>query len=366
MAKHVLILAGPGDLHAFAVREALCEKGAQVTLWHTPDFPSRSGETVLFEKGTRTITVEGPELALTNPCFQTVWRRRPSHAIEWKSIHVADRKFVEVECAAFRRSLFSLIAPEAFWVNRPEAAIQAGFKMLQHNWASELGFATPDTLYSNNPDQIRTFIRRQGGTIVYKPLRGVPWQDADSVWMPYTNLLTEAQLVEDHLLRSAPGIYQELIPKAYELRITVMGRSLLSAKILSQDMEGGELDWRRVPDDLKMEPYALRSEIADRCFALISRLGLVFGCFDFIVTPNGDYVFLEVNEMGQFLFLEPLTDLPLLDQFSDFLLSGKADFNGNSGNGRIRYEGVADRARAAMAEAETIHSASPEPAFNEG
>src|SRR6267378_654 len=33
-------------------------------------------------------------------------------------------------------------------------------------------------------------------------------------------------------------------------------------------------------------------------------LGLAFGCIDLIVTPEGEHIFLEVNEMGQFLWVE--------------------------------------------------------------
>ena len=49
--KRILILTGPEDIHAFAVREALLVKGGDVTLWLTPDFPSKAGESVLFEGG---------------------------------------------------------------------------------------------------------------------------------------------------------------------------------------------------------------------------------------------------------------------------------------------------------------------------
>jgi glutathione synthase/RimK-type ligase-like ATP-grasp enzyme len=31
---------------------------------------------------------------------------------------------------------------------------------------------------------------------------------------------------------------------------------------------------------------------------------LNFGCFDFIVTPEGEYVFLECNPNGQWLWIE--------------------------------------------------------------
>jgi hypothetical protein len=358
--RQILILTGPEDLHAFAVREALLAKGGSVTLWQTPDFPSKSGESVLFEGGARTVVAQGPELDLENPYFHTVWRRRPSYAIDWSKIHPSDRKFVEIECNIFRRSMLGLISPDAFWVNPADAAISAGYKMLQHGAAAELGLKSPDTLYSNDPCQIRAFIQRHGGEIVYKPLRGLPWQGEKNIWMSFTSRLTEDQLVEDDLLRSSPGIYQQLIPKAFELRVTVMGNCILAARISSQDTERGQLDWRRATEEIKATPFDLPPQIAGLCLRLMAKLGIVFGCFDFIVTPEDDYVFLEVNEAGQFLFLEEQTGLPLLDRFSDFLLSGRADFVGHQGRETIRFTDVLDTARSEIEKALATHCPSPD------
>lgn len=53
-------------------------------------------------------------------------------------------------------------------------------------------------------------------------------------------------------------------------------------------------------------------------------LGIVFGCFDLIVTPGGDYVFLEVNEMGAFVWIEEQNpEIKLVDAFSEFLIQGE-------------------------------------------
>lgn len=58
------------------------------------------------------------------------------------------------------------------------------------------------------------------------------------------------------------------------------------------------------------------------------QLGIVFGCFDFIITPDDEYIFLEVNEMGQFLWIEEiLPELKLLDKFCEFLVSSKKNTN---------------------------------------
>lgn len=358
--KQILIITGPEDLHSFAVCEAILAKGGKVTLWQTSDFPSVAGESVLFEGGDRTVIVTGPETEMSHDSFQAVWRRRPSFAIDWAKVHPSDRRFVEVENNIFRRSILGLIARDAFWVNPPDAAISAGYKMLQHGAAAELGLKCPDTLYSNDPSQIRAFIRRHNGEIIYKPLRGLPWQGTNSHWTSFTSRLTEDQLVEDDLLRSAPGIYQQLIPKSFELRVTVMGRCVMAAKIDSQDTERGKLDWRRAPEEIKATPFDLPDHISALCLRLMEKIGIVFGCFDFIVTPRGDYVFLEVNEAGQFLFLEKQAGLPLLDRFSDFLLSGRADYVGQTGKETIRFEDVLDAAKAHIERALAIHRPSPD------
>ena len=57
---------------------------------------------------------------------------------------------------------------------------------------------------------------------------------------------------------------------------------------------------------------------------LMRMLGLAFGCIDLIVTPQGEYVFLEVNEMGQFLWVEQREPAcPLLRAFATMLIEGR-------------------------------------------
>jgi hypothetical protein len=64
------------------------------------------------------------------------------------------------------------------------------------------------------------------------------------------------------------------------------------------------LDWRHASTDVRVEATTLPRDVDHACRLLMKELGIVFGCFDFIVTPEGDYIFLEVNEMGQFLWIE--------------------------------------------------------------
>jgi len=207
---------------------------------------------------------------------------------------------------------------------------------VQHEAAAKVGLTMPETLFTNNPEEIRGFLAR-GRQVIYKPLAGGGWRSKDAHFLTYTTVLRVEDLVADHLLRQTPGIFQELVPKAYELRVTIVGRHALAAKVLSQDTEKGKLDWRRSQAELRFEPAQLPPEVEARCFALLDEMGLVFGCLDFVVTPEGEYVFLEVNEMGQFLFVERSCGVPLLDAFSEFLLQARVDFVWDPDSVRVRY-----------------------------
>ncbi|MEO7418325.1 MAG: hypothetical protein ABI163_14795 [Thermoanaerobaculia bacterium] len=369
MRKKILILTEAGDLHAYAIAEALRRKGSEPVLWHTSDFPSQSSESVLFEGCEERLQVDAPGLALREAdfnTFSTVWRRRPSQVLPLHLLHPADHKFVESECNIFRRALFGLVSCNSFWVNPLAAATAAGSKLTQHRCARNCGLTLPDTLYSNDPGEIRRFLVRHGGEIVYKTFRGVSWRDAETYWAPYTSLLTEEKLVADELLAATPGIYQALVPKDYELRVTVMGRKVFAAKIFSQVTSAGRLDWRKAYNELRMVPCSLPAAIEEQSLALIESSGLVFGCLDFIVSPSGEHYFLEVNEMGQFLFVESFTGLPLLDAFTEFLAQGTVDFAWEETPSSLRYSDVQEAAERTVAEMVQTHVNPPEHAVWDG
>jgi glutathione synthase/RimK-type ligase-like ATP-grasp enzyme len=366
MKRAQLIVCEAGDLHACAVASALRSKGGDPILWHTSDFPSRATETALLDGSRSVLRLAGPDFELIDQEPRTVWLRRASHRLDSSVLHSDDVKFADSECRLFRQSLLRVLAPHSFWVNAPEAAARADYKIYQHRAALDAGLTVPATLYSNDPEQIRRFLRSHPEGVVYKLLGAFSWDDGQSLWGTCTSLLDEEALVADELLRATPGIYQVLVPKSHELRVTVMGRQVFAAKILSQQTVAGRLDWRRAYRELEMEPSELPAEITNRCFDLLSRLGLVFGCFDFVVTPEGEHVFLEVNEMGQFLFVELYTGQPLLDAFSDFLLAGVPDFRWDGKSTPIRYSDLEGEVFAAARRSLELHAPPEQPGVVEG
>jgi hypothetical protein len=276
-------------------------------------------------------------------------------AVDPAAIAPADREFVELGCAQFRRGLFDGLARSAFWVNDYVCALRAESKILQQRVALECGLDTPATIITNDPDELRAFVRRRGGRVAYKPLKPLAWRAGDAVWVNYTSVVGEDDLVEDDLLQAVPGIFQELLPKAFELRLTMIGVHAIAAKLRSQDTRAGQLDWRRAYDELAMEPYQPPPALVIACRALMEWLGLVFGCFDFVVTPDGRCVFLEVNQMGQFLFVERSTHQPLLDCFTELLLAGRPDFAWRDDRARVAYGALESHAYAAVERDLAVH-----------
>jgi glutathione synthase/RimK-type ligase-like ATP-grasp enzyme len=318
--KTVLILCTAGDIHVYAVAEALQKKGATVLLWFASDFPTISNETVTFGPEGMTLSLGGPEIQAVNPRVDTVWNRRIGFNTDFSAVHPSDQAFVYLQRQRFREGILRTVLKDALWVNPWDAALQAENKLFQHSIARTAGLRTPDSIYTNDPSAIRQFMRDHSGRIVYKTFGGLGWSDGEKSWACHTVALSEGDLVEDALLRAAPGIYQEILPKDHELRVTMIGDQPYAVKILSQETSRGKLDWRLAYDEIKMEAVELSPGLRRCCSGLLKSLNLVFGCLDFVVTPQGEHVFLEVNQQGQFLFVEQYSRLPLLDAFSDFLL----------------------------------------------
>ena len=54
---------------------------------------------------------------------------------------------------------------------------------------------------------------------------------------------------------------------------------------------------------------------------LVEKLGLCYGAIDMVLTPDGRYVFLEINPNGQYLWIELATGLPISDAICSLLMS---------------------------------------------
>ena len=109
----------------------------------------------------------------------------------------------------------------------------------------------------------------------------------------------------------APGIFQEYVPKRVETRITIVGDEVFASEIDSQSNPATIHDWRRDFANTRYRTHELPVAVAKKCLDFVRMLNLKFGALDFVIRPDGAYVFLEINPNGQWLWIENLTGLPI-------------------------------------------------------
>ncbi|HEY0709545.1 MAG TPA: hypothetical protein VGG33_22230 [Polyangia bacterium] len=328
----ILIPTVVGDVHAASVALALKEMGHHPIRWFCQDLPSAGlasyGIGGCQETTLQVVDAEGFEVDLGG--VDVLWRRRVGDPIvDAPDAEPSDMRVAANETRRLIGGALMGIGTKVFSVNDFQAAKQAENKIPQLETARAVGLTIPETLISNDPARIRSFIRaHEDSGCIYKGFGPVSWDCGDKVATLFTHKVNLAVLPSDRMLQMSPGIFQAYVPKAFEVRVTCMGAHQFAVRLDSQSTASGAVDWRLEPyRSLPASRYELPETVARKCQALMRRLGLVFGCLDLIVTPQGEHVFLEVNQMGQFLWLEQIAPkLPMLDAFCQFLLSQNPDF----------------------------------------
>lgn len=221
-----------------------------------------------------------------------------------------------------RGLLFSLdrfVAPED-WMSHPSTINRAESKIAQLTASKALGLVAPRTLVSNNPRHIREFWSECGGQMVAKPLKMGYFDYGHEQRATYTTKLEQEHLTDDGALTAAPVIYQQLVPKRCDVRVTIVRDKIYAASIDSQREPSAHVDWRRSEIELEHAVHVLPEAVRIACQRLMHALGLRFGALDFALTPAGEYVFLEINPSGQWLWLEDKLGFPISEQIASWLV----------------------------------------------
>ena len=192
--------------------------------------------------------------------------------------------------------------------------------------AAAVGLTTPATYIGANARDASGFIRaviEKGRQVCSKPIANTKVRIGGEEHTRFTEILEPSALESLESLAFCPVIFQEYATKAYEIRAAVIGDRIFAARIDSQAAGGlTSVDWRHY--DIPKTPhraYELPSETCDRIFALQRRLGLIYSSFNFVRTPDGEYVFLETNPFGQWLWIEDLTGMPISKAIANYLAS---------------------------------------------
>lgn len=186
-------------------------------------------------------------------------------------------------------------------------------KYYQMDIAQEVGFEMPETLVSNSKKDILEFVNKHKKCIFKLMTQDLYKVDGEYQSL-YANVISSADVEKFGELGENPLVFQRYIEKQFEVRYTVVGKEHFVCKIDSQKSKKANEDWRRY--DISHTPHSViepPAEIKEKVNKFMQTLGIVYGALDFIVTPDNKWIFLEINCMGQFLWIEELTGLKISD-----------------------------------------------------
>ena len=244
------------------------------------------------------------------------WRLKPTPMPTSSAADLYDHYFVNREWNHFFDFLFE--EKDVFQINPRANANYSGNKHLQLRIATECGFAIPRTLVTNSADEALAFISQLGRKrCIYKTL---------SPYMPPTGKITFTTVIDKATIEMrradlalAPGIFQEFVEKAFELRVTVVGEEMFAARVNSNYSEESRIDWRRDQVNDIFEVWEVGDSLRQKLLRVHRRLGLIFAAYDMIIDTAGNEVFLEANPSGQWLFIENKLGFPIASRIAEAL-----------------------------------------------
>lgn len=329
MDKKILILTDKSDIHPSSVINLMKEKNIPFFRLNTEDLMvdydfawyhyNESSPDFYIKDRQNGNEIWGHEVL-------SVWYRKPDFPKHFLySINEEVDRHNELECKQFFIYLMHYLV-DHYCMGNHFFDKRANSKMVQSKIAVELGMKIAPTCFSNVKKYIVKFS---------EPFKDISMKCLRDHWIKTEdgrvyNLCT--QKIDSKTLAEQPEesftqtvvFAQQYIEKKHELRVTVMGPHVFTCKLDSQAQtpSTGSIDWRQGYDNgLKHEMIETPIEIDIFCKQYLRKLNLNFGCFDFIVTPQDDYVFLECNPNGQWGWIEDECHVPMSEAMVDCLVN---------------------------------------------
>lgn len=234
---------------------------------------------------------------------KSVYFRRPKMPIVPIDLQISEQQFIGNEIATTLEGIYKFL-DDKFWISKVYSIRQAENKFFQQLIAKKFGFSTPESIVTTNYNEALKFLLTHNECIM-KPIRSGFVSDITTPKVIFTSLITKNDISKLERISECPTYFQEHIKKTADIRVTVVGSRIFSAKIYSQEFEDTRIDWRKGENaNLRYEPIDLGPTLNEACINLTRFLGLQFGALDFILDSEGRYLFLEINPNGQWGWIQ--------------------------------------------------------------
>ena len=228
--------------------------------------------------------------------INSVWFRRGFFSFKFKFSSSIDHidEFLKIEYRKIIEYIYYRLSEKKAINNIEKYDVN---KLIINSVAKKNGLQVPkDYLFSN----INIFDYLDNEKYITKSISGKGMFSFDNFTIyNYTRIVKKTEHESKSLF---PSFIQNYIEKKYELRIFYLNEDFYSMAIFSQKDSKTSVDFRNYNKDLpnRTVSYVLPQLIKDKLISFTNQIGINCGSIDMIVTPENEYVFLEINPVGQF------------------------------------------------------------------
>lgn len=316
----ILILSDRNDVHADRVENILKHKSERYFRLNL-DVESLKKTKTTFD-GTSWNIIQ-KKIAVNTDDINAVWARRVyvELLLEERAIVNSDFQIWKGEWNKTLLGIYAFLEGKN-WLNFYRDSYYAENKYRQFQVAKNIGMEIPEFVSSNSKRDLKKFTKSHDEVVLKLMNQDIYKTDEGDFKGIYVNKISPGLLDKFGPTGENPVTLQEYIRKSYEVRYTVVGGDHFVCKIESQKSEISKTDWRRY--DLQNTPYSKINpplNIQNKVGEFLTFFNLRYGAFDFIVTPENKWYFLELNSMGQYLWVEDLSGLQISESIADWLIS---------------------------------------------
>lgn len=296
----------------------LAAMGADYRRLNTDDFPETYGMSVDVEDK---VWLQAGDHLLDLSQATAVWARRV-----WPGRLPADFPEVaqgssQAQCRNFFHEVLGLL-DQAYWVNDWKAGQAAESKLLQLRVAREVGLRVPPTLVTTVPERVLEFAAAHPQGLITKLLVPNVQSMEGHPDFAYTTKIPVDRLPEGlEVIRWMPQIFQPCLKRVREYRAIVVAGEFFVGAVEVANPE--RVDWRAAtPEDgIRWQVAQLETALQDKIRQLLQALGLVYGAVDLLLDESGgEPYFLEVNQAGEWGWLERDLGLPIAERIARTLV----------------------------------------------
>ncbi|MHB0865321.1 MAG: hypothetical protein ACYC1Y_00210 [Minisyncoccota bacterium] len=328
--KNILFVASLSECYYYDAFVASCiEAGLRVYVFDPGQVPNQaaihialddSGSVLGFIDVLKCVGQELVEARLQIQDIDIAWYIRESSDDAGEADASLEIRFAENES---RRAFLSFVSVlNCKWVNRKESIIRVSSnKLYQQQIAQHCGLKTPQTIISNDPESVMAFSSKERGLLL-KTLGYMKLDAAGNDFLYSERFSHEELLSSPDAIQACPIFAQQYVEKRYEYRVMVIGNQVLACRIDSQASPMTKTDWRHYDfDNVEHVRAELPVEVQQKLLRFMQKIELNYGAIDLIETPDGEYVFLEVNPCGQWGWIEHYAELSIPQAVANMLKS---------------------------------------------